>query len=453
MKKLFPAIFLLFLYSYTSKVMAQKDSTHFVFTIQTSHPGSSNDSSYSINTSFNLNFNYDVDWNNDGIFDTTAVTGDIKHQYDSIGTYTIRIRGTFPKIDFGRTNVGVLRDSRKLICIDQWGTTAWLELYNAFVSCINLEYSATDVPNLSKAPPIFGMFAEATKFNGDISNWDVSKITAFSSLFQGASSFNQDIGNWDVSAATDLSGMFWDATAFNQDIGNWKVDSVELMNAVFKDAITFNQDLSNWNVSSAIRMSNMFDGATSFNQDIGDWDVSSSTSLIETFKYATSFDQNLGGWQIDSVIKMWGMFDNSGLSVSNYDSTIITWQKNGYINMSIGVLGLKYCAADSARSELIKAGWSFSGDSLNCSTTQINDITSIENKNIYIFPNPSNGTLNINFREDSSQELISIYDSNANLVKQIKSNARNNQIDLSKYPNGLYFVRARNQSKKVLLVN
>ncbi len=449
MKKLFTLIVLV---GFVSILAAQKDSSHFMFTIQTDKLGQSNDSSYYINTYVNLNYNYDVDWDNDGVFDTLGITQNIVHQYDSIGRYTIRIRGTFPKIDFGRTNVGFIRDANKLVSIDQWGTTAWIELFNAFTGCINLENGPTDNPNLSMAPPIFGMFSGASKFNGDLSAWDVSTITSFSNIFRDATLFNQDLSYWNVAAAMDLDGMFWGATAFNQDIGNWQVDSVKRMNAMFKNATSFDQDISGWNVSAVTSMTNMFDGAISFNQNIGNWDISKTISLIEMFKNATSFDQNLDGWVIDSVIRMWGMLDHSGLSIANYDSTLIGWQSNSYRNKTIGVAGLQYCAADSARNLLITDGWSFTGDSLvnNC----ITHITELSNPSISlsVHPNPTNGILNIVVAEVSNQ-IISIYDSNVRLLKEVLFNQEKNQIDLSEYPNGLYFIRHGLQSKKVMLIH
>lgn len=437
---------------------AQKDSTHFVFTVKTDHPGSSNDSSYTINTSFNLNFDYDVDWDNDGVFDTLGLTRGITHQYDSAGTYTIRIKGSFPKIDFGGASARVKRDAEKLISINQWGTTQWEELYNAFVFCSNLEYDATDAPDLSKNPPLFGMFSEATKFNGDISNWDVSNIGSFAYMFRGASSFNQDIGNWDVSAAEDMSTMFADATSFNQDIGSWKVDSVKRMFGMFLNATAFNQDIGNWNVSSAIRMYSMFEGASSFNQDISNWDISGrdvtgSTTFIDMFKNASSFDQDLGNWKIDSVSKMSGMFDSSGMSTFNYDNTLIAWQQKAHLdNVFIGVAGLIFCNSDSARAELEKDGWTFSGDSLsnNCVTSLPENPD--QNNALSIYPNPSNGVITVHLAEKTSfPQFISIYDSKSALIHRISTTKELNKIDLSRYPSGLYFIHNGSHIEKVMV--
>ncbi|WP_280133176.1 BspA family leucine-rich repeat surface protein [Mycoplasmopsis bovis] len=40
--------------------------------------------------------------------------------------------------------------------------------------------------------------------------------------FQKASKFNQDISNWNIQAVTDFSDMFEGANAFKQDLSKWK---------------------------------------------------------------------------------------------------------------------------------------------------------------------------------------------------------------------------------------
>jgi surface protein len=41
------------------------------------------------------------------------------------------------------------------------------------------------------------------------------------SMFQGASRFNSDISKWDVSSITDMLGMFEGASIFNQNLCPW----------------------------------------------------------------------------------------------------------------------------------------------------------------------------------------------------------------------------------------
>ena len=46
-------------------------------------------------------------------------------------------------------------------------------------------------------------------FNGNISNWDVSKVTNMGGVFYCCESFNQDISAWDVSNVTDMQDIFY----------------------------------------------------------------------------------------------------------------------------------------------------------------------------------------------------------------------------------------------------
>ena len=72
-------------------------------------------------------------------------------------------------------------------------------------------------------------------------------------MFGGARSFNGDITTWDVGKVTDMRGMFWD-TPFNQDIGNWNVENVSDFWGFLNNTWNFNQDLSRWNPRSATDM-------------------------------------------------------------------------------------------------------------------------------------------------------------------------------------------------------
>lgn len=74
---------------------------------------------------------------------------------------------------------------------------------------------------------------------------------------------------------------------------------------------------------------------------------------------------------------------------------------------------------------------------------------SIEEKNISIYPNPSNGIFNITGYDEM---LIVITDLTGRtlLTKQIN---KNNQIDLSNLSSGIYFITINNQETKKLVLN
>lgn len=46
-----------------------------------------------------------------------------------------------------------------------------------------------------------------SKFNGDISQWDVSNVENMEGMFE-RSNFNRDISKWDVSSVKHMTSMF-----------------------------------------------------------------------------------------------------------------------------------------------------------------------------------------------------------------------------------------------------
>lgn len=468
-------------------VTAQTTYTDFVFTVKTDLPGVSNDSAFKITVPHNVTdfkYNFKVDWENDGVFDDSSLTKSITHQYDSIGSYTIRINGEFPKLNFGpKTNTppaNTIMDCEKLISVEQWGTYPWKNLDYAFAECKNLNFETDDKPNLDSVTSLVGMFRSAKLFNGNIGDWDMSHISNLRFMFYEASSFNSNVGHWNVSNVKDMFAMFDQATSFNQNISNWDVSNVTDMGFMFRGASNFNQSIDNWNVAHVTNMERMFARCPSFDQELRSWNVSSVENMTGMFQNASLFDQNisdwilfptvnlsrmfhgaqqfdqeLGTWNIDSVSSMVGIFDSSGLSIEIYDRTLMDWEaRPNLASISIGAEGLEYCTADLARSQLITRGWIFNGDTLNCLIVDLPKET-LKEDSFEVFPNPSQGVVNINVKKAAIQNnkiVYSIYDSNAKLVQELALQSGSNQIDLSNYPNGLYFIRSNTESKKLMLL-
>ena len=321
----------------------------FITTWKTNNLGISDSTSIMIPTAPGLFYDYEVDWDNDGIFDESNIHSSITHNFLATGTYTIAIRGTFPRIYFN--NQG---DCKKIININQWGDINWSSMQAAFMGAENLNSDATDAPNLTNVANTYGMFHGATLFNGDLSNWDVSHITNMSTMFHGAASFNSDISNWnvsnvtnmsfmfgytpsfnsdisnwDVSKVTDMSYMFHGATIFNSDIGAWNVSQVTDMRSLFFGNTLFNQDISNWNVSKVTYMKSMFYGANAFNQDISNWDVSQVVHMGLMFSDATAFNQDLSQWNVSSLKDMSWMFAQA----TSFNSDLSQWDVSNVHDM------------------------------------------------------------------------------------------------------------------------
>ncbi len=328
-------------------------------------------------------YNYDVYWENVA---TSSHNGSLSGETDDAtvvfgqaGTYEVEITGTFPRIYFN--NAG---DKDKIMSIEQWGDNGWTSMGSAFYGASNLEYNASDVPDLSGVTDMSQMFYGASSFNGDLSGWDVSTVTDMNEMFRmlygtspvfsgdglsgwnvssvtdmsymfyGAGSFNGDLSGWIVSSVTDMSYMFYWANSFNGDLSNWDVSGVESMRDMFYDTPIFNSDLSNWNVSSVTTMSGMFQRATSFNQDLSNWNVSSVTDMGGMFARASSFSGDLSNWNVSSVTDMSYMFYEAG----SFNGDLSNWNVSSVTNMG-------YMFLDAV---------SFNGDLNNWNVSSVTDM-------------------------------------------------------------------------------
>jgi len=87
-------------------------------------------------------------------------------------------------------------------------------------------------------------------------NWiDTSNITNINNIFS-FTKFNGDISKWNVSNITNMSRVFTN-TEFSGDISNWNVSNVTNMREMFAHS-KFNGDISKWDVSHVTNMSHMF---------------------------------------------------------------------------------------------------------------------------------------------------------------------------------------------------
>jgi len=138
----------------------------------------------------------------------------------------------------------------------------------------------------------------SSSFNGDISRWDTSSVTAMNHMFYRASKFNQPIGSWDVSKVKKMNDMFLYSYEFNQPIGSWDVSQVTSMVNMFYDAKAFKQPIHKWTGPAATTAQNgMFSGASAFQstfacRDVIKGPVSSCEQFISILSW-NSFDSNL----------------------------------------------------------------------------------------------------------------------------------------------------------------
>lgn len=241
------------------------------------------------------------------------------------------IRLQIAPTNFQRIIINLGSDRRRLTQVEQWGSTAWTSMQNAFRGCNNLQVTATDVPDLSGVSDMSGMFNSCTNLNspGNINSWNTSTVTNMSAVFSLASAFNQNISSWNTTAVTNMSNMFGDAAAFNQDIGGWNTAAVTNMAAMFAGALAFNRNIGGWNTAAVTNMNSMFFSAYAFNQNISGWNTAAVTNMASMFGYAYDFNQNIGAWNTSAVTNMSRMFEDA----FDFNQNIGAWNTGAVTTM------------------------------------------------------------------------------------------------------------------------
>ena len=216
-----------------------------------------------------------------------------------------------------------------------------LQSFYYYNSNQTLEFNINDSKNVNNMVWMFYLCSNLESI-GDISNWDVSKVTAFKAMFQLCSKLESigDLSGWNVGSCTDMSWMFYKCSKLESigDISNWDVSKVTTFEAMFWDCVKLESigDLSGWNVGSCTDMSSMFGGYNDYMilksiGDISNWDVSKVTTFDAMFQKCSKLESigDLSGWNVGSCTDMSYMFNKcSNLEsigdISNWDVSKVT---------------------------------------------------------------------------------------------------------------------------------
>ena len=277
----------------------------------------SNVTNMSLMFSFAIAFNQDIrHWDITNVINIENMfreATDFRQRYPEVGR---NIRSIF----FKPLNDETLREAVNL----------WSAGYTEAIS----QYGEISRWNVSKVTNMSKLFQNRWYFNDDISNWNVGNVTNMMYMFSGASAFNQPLEQWNVGNVTNMMYMFEGAKAFNQPLEQWNVGNVTNMHGMFFHAKAFNQPLEQWNVSNVTTMRNMFQGASSFNQPLNRWERANSTlrnvtNMEGMFNSAAAFNQPLGQWNVDNVTNMHAMFEDA----STFNQPLEQWDVGNVDNM------------------------------------------------------------------------------------------------------------------------
>ena len=343
-------------------------------------------SSININT-VNVEFQYTEITNNDGLylygFNDYTITKIIS--FESIplsrqGNQFRDYKGTFPDdindtptILNNTTGRYMFSDTVFSSGVGNWNVENITNLERAFEINPNFNEDLNNWNLVNLSGRMNNIFGGCSSFNGNISNWNVENVNNIQFGFYDCLSFNQPL-NWNVSNITDMSLLFYNCIVFNQNLNNWDMSNVVSPGAMFGLCYKFNQPLDNWNTSKFNDIGQMFLLCSMFNQDLSYWNVSNITSMYNAFNNATNFNQNLGSWNISNINNidfqsLWGMLNNTALSVENYNATLNGWSSQTVqSNVILGVEGLEYSSAGVPGRNTLEDtyNWTIAGDILVC---------------------------------------------------------------------------------------
>jgi surface protein len=166
--------------------------------------------------------------------------------------------------------------------------------------------------NVSKVTDMSGLFyrVDLTWNDTDLSAWDVSKVTNMNAMFMEAYLRKSNkLGKWDVSKVTVMSSMFAHCYSCNPDLSMWNVSSVTDMAGMFVHT-TASHNLSKWDVSKVVHMNGMFDRAYGNFGDLAKWDVSNTKNFALMFLQVGP-KGDLSTWNVSKDARVDGMFGSS----------------------------------------------------------------------------------------------------------------------------------------------
>ena len=159
------------------------------------------------------------------------------------------------------------------------------------------------------------MFYAATKFNQDLSSWNVSGVGGYvppSDMFTN-SAMNRDDSLYNDKYYPEQWQICEYGIKSFSDYNDLKNDAVQLYTTNQERSDCCYNTIDTWGVSAIDTMADLFKSKTNFNGNIGSWNVSGVTDMNEMFKDATKFKQDLSSWNVRGVTSYSNIFTGSAM--------------------------------------------------------------------------------------------------------------------------------------------
>ena len=183
-----------------------------------------------------------------------------------------------------------------------------------------------DVSNITKMDYLFNNF---TSFNGDISEWNVSKVENMNGIFMNCENFEGwQIENWNTDSLVYANSMFYNCEKFDCNLSNWNTSNIKYSKEMFRYCENFKgKGLENWNTSNLKETYCMFEKCYDFDCNLSNWNMSNVTDMGSMFEDCKSFKgKGLENWDVSKAKSISVMFYNC----ENFNCDLEKWNLNEY---------------------------------------------------------------------------------------------------------------------------
>ena len=376
-------------------------------------------------------------------------------------------------------NNGGTSDKMRMTTIEQWGTTAWTSMENAFFGCENLNITATGIPNFGNVnfKSMAQMFQTCKNLSTvpNINSWNTSKVEKMASLFNNCSKFNQDISGWNTSKVNSMAQMFRNASAFNQNIGAWNLSGLwspgltNMLSNTGMDCNNYSATLIGWSNNNStpngltlnadyVKYGSYASSARTNLDSTKNWTITdagagSCSAPLAPYQQSPFTIIDFGGFTKNDIVNLeWIVTDENDLSRYDvYSSTDgINFSLSGSVTATMAERGLKtYQFQDlSNKAALvyyrIKA---INNDETGewSSTVAINTNKSVVNKPLKVYPNPATDFINLEFDGiDPSNFNVLVMDMSGKVVYKldgVETAINQYTLPLNGIESGMYIVQ------------
>jgi len=223
-----------------------------------------------------------------------------------------------------------------------WDVSKVTSFFNFASGCANLDtiighenwqLNTTSNVNLSNF-----LFPSTTLTSFDPSSWDVSKVTNFSQAFRSALNTvgSVDLSNWNINTSSNVNmyimfGFNAQLTSVG-DISGWDVSRVTNLGYFATNCLLLQlPNLSSWDVSNVTNLTNAFAGinTNASVSGIENWDTSSVNNATSCFFNCKAIDTTAINWDLRNCSNLYQFLRGADFQNSNFtlniqtDSTLI----------------------------------------------------------------------------------------------------------------------------------